>query len=386
MSLTITHDLSHLDAVKASAARLADACATLETIDQGSATAAERLGNVTSKLRGGDTTVTATQLRNAKDEVERFGYLHAGAATAARGAENAVVNEDTSIADALAVLLQGDNHPSKFPLNAVVGVNDPTADLVNPLRPMLYVQQVKPGKHNGNGYVTGECLVSFYPRTTLEKAPERASVLRMLQAHKLTVDVDGYSPPVLGGPTAVGYRIRASYIIPRVPILRGGPQFDLFLKARGNVALTRLMRKMGLNGVVNLGVATVSGPSEVDGVTVQTVAIRVQVGAPWNAQWGGRQDECEAACLEAARAALKIDGPQAYVGNVTVQDGGNVPTINLRTEVRTLAAEPGVTAEATAVFTLRYHHEDAPVDVATGNPDDVVSDADGKEAYRWELG
>ena len=84
--------------------------------------------------------------------------------------------------------------------------------------------------------------------------------------------------------------------------------------------------------MVNLGAVTVSGPSEVDGVTVQTVAVRVQVGAPWNAQWGGRQDECEAACLEAAHAALKIDGPQAYVGNVTFQDGGKVPTIGLRTD------------------------------------------------------
>ena len=50
-----------------------------------------------------------------------------------------------------------------------------------------------------------------------------------------------------------------------------------------------------------------------------------------------------------------------------------------------LAGEPGVTAEATTVFTLKYHHEDAPEDVATGNPDDMVSDADGNEVYRWEL-
>ena len=81
-----------------------------------------------------------------------------------------------------------------------------------------------------------------------------------------------------------------------------------------------------------------------------------------------------------------MDGPYGYVGNVTVQDGGNVPTtIKLPTTVRTLATEPNVTAEATAVFVLKYHHEDAREDVATGNPDDVVTDANGKEVYRWEL-
>ena len=71
-------------------------------------------------------------------------------------------------------------------------------------------------------------------------------------------------------------------------------------------------------------------------------------------------------------------------GQAKVQEGGKVPTVNLRTTVRTLAAEPGVTAEATATFTLRYN-EDAPVDVATGNPDDVVTDANGEERFRWEL-
>ena len=168
-----------------------------------------------------------------------------------------------------------------------------------------------------------------------------------------------------------------------IPTLR--PDFDTFLTARGNVALTRLKKVMGLNGVASLGVATVSGPSDEDGITVQAVAVRVQVGCPWNSQWGGRQDEYEAACLGAAHAALKIDGPQAYVGNVTVQDGGKAPTINLRTEVRTLTGDAGVTAEATATFVLRYRHLDAPEDVATGNPDDVVTDANGKEVYRWEL-
>ena len=188
-STTTTYDLSHLEGVEASRKALADARATLETIEHGKAAATERLSNVKSKLRRVDTTVTATQLRNATDDVTRYDLLHGGAATAARGAENALVNEDTSIADAMVSYLQGDNHSAKFPVDAVVGVNDPTADLVNPLRPMLYVQQAKPGKHDGHGYVTGECMVSFYPRTTLEKAPEKLPVLRMLQAHKLTVDV-----------------------------------------------------------------------------------------------------------------------------------------------------------------------------------------------------
>jgi hypothetical protein len=51
MNLTTTYDHSHLEAVKASRKALAAALATLETIDQGSATAAERLANVTGKLR-----------------------------------------------------------------------------------------------------------------------------------------------------------------------------------------------------------------------------------------------------------------------------------------------------------------------------------------------
>jgi hypothetical protein len=198
--------------------------------------------------------------------------------------------------------------------------------------------------------------------------------------------IHSHSPTVLGGPAATGYRIRASYVLPRIPMLRGGPDFDTFLKARGQVALTRLMRKAGLSGVVNLGAVTLSGPSEVDGVTSQTVAVRVQVGAPHIDQWGGNQDMLEAMCLEAAHAALKVDGPYGYVGNLSVADGGNVPTtIKLPSTVRTLAADPKVVAEATAIFSLRYRHEDAPEDVATGNADDVVTGANGEEKYRWEV-
>jgi len=132
MTLTITHDLSHLPAAEASRKASADADATLETADQGRAAAAERLSSAVSKLRKGDTTVTATQLGNMKVDVERHGYIHSGAASAAHGAKNAIVNVDTSIAEAMAFYLQGDSHPAKFPLNAVVGVNPPTAELIDP--------------------------------------------------------------------------------------------------------------------------------------------------------------------------------------------------------------------------------------------------------------
>ena len=54
MTFTITHDFRHEDSVKASALRLAVTRATLEEIDQGQATANERLSNVTRKLRAGD--------------------------------------------------------------------------------------------------------------------------------------------------------------------------------------------------------------------------------------------------------------------------------------------------------------------------------------------
>ena len=53
--------------------------------------------------------------------------------------------------------------------------------------------------------------------------------------------------------------------------------------------------------------------------------------------------------------------------------------------MRTLSTEPKVVAEAVEVFTLRYRHEDAPEDMATGNPDDVVTDANGEERYGWEV-
>ena len=172
MTLTITHDLSHLPAAEASRKASADADATLETADQGRAAAAERLSSAVSKLRKGDTTVTATQLGNMKVDVERHGYIHSGAASAAHGAKNAIVNVDTSIAEAMAFYLQGDSHPAKFPLNAVVGVNPPTVELINPIRPVLYIQQTKPADLGRDGYVSGECLAIFYPCSTLEKAPE----------------------------------------------------------------------------------------------------------------------------------------------------------------------------------------------------------------------
>jgi hypothetical protein len=194
MNLTITHDLSHEAAVKASRKALAAALATLETIDQGSATAAERLANVTGKLRSGDQTVTTTELRDAKDEVERFGYLHAGAATAVHGSKNAIVNDDVSIADAMAFYLQGDSHPAQFPIDAVVGVNPPTAELIDPLRPVLYLQQAKPAGLGSGGYQSGECVATLYPRSTLEEAPEKAILLRMLQSHHLDVTVDNRNP------------------------------------------------------------------------------------------------------------------------------------------------------------------------------------------------
>ena len=46
---TISYDLSHLEGVDASRKALADARATLQTIEQGKAAAAERLSNVESK-------------------------------------------------------------------------------------------------------------------------------------------------------------------------------------------------------------------------------------------------------------------------------------------------------------------------------------------------
>jgi hypothetical protein len=385
MTFAISHDFSHRDAVQASRNALTVALATLETIDQGLSVATERLSTVTGKLRSGDQTVTTTQLRNAKDDVERHGYLHAGAANSARAAENGVVNNDTAIADAVVSHLLGNGH-AQFPVDAVVGVNDPTAELVNPLRPMIYVQQRKPANLSAGGRVSGECMVYFYPRTTLEQAPDKVHLFRMLQAANLDIDVDNANPTQLGIlPLPTGYRITAKHVLPSIPTLRGGPQFDEFLKARGNVALSRLMKKAGLNGVVNSGAVTISGPSEAaDGITTQTVALRFQVGAP--DQYGDRQEVVEAICLEACHAALKVDGSYGYVGNLTVQDGGKVPTIKLSTTVRTLSTEPKVTAEAVAIFTLRYRHEDAAEDVATGNPDDVVTGADGEEHYGWEIG
>ena len=387
MAYTNTFDHSHLDAVEASAARCADTRANLETIEQGSATAAERLTTVKRKLRGGDTTVTATQLRNATDEVERYGLLRVGAVSAVRAAGNAIVNEDTSIAEALAFYLQGDSHPAKFPLNAVVGVNPPTAELINPLRPVLYVQQTKPADLERGGYVSGECVAAFYPVSTLEQAPEKARLLRMLQSNHLDVTVDNRNPIQLGGAEKTAYSIRANNILPMVPTLRGGLDFEPFLNSRGNVALIRLKKTYGFAGVVRLGAVALSAPFVADGITTVTVAVRVEVGVAFRAQWGNR-DEYEKACLEAATVALNVSRPKPSVGNVTVQVGKlpPVPTINLRTTVGTLAGEPGVTAEATAVLVLKYHHEDAPANVTTtGNADDVVRDANGVEVYRWEL-
>lgn len=391
MTFTTTHDLRHLPAVKAGAERLAETQATLETIEEGKASAAERLGNVVAKLLAGDTTTTATQLRNAKDDVERHGYLHAGAARAATAAANGIVNENTDVASAIASRLQGEGY-NQFPVNVVIGVDPPTAELVNPMRPMLYVEQSKMGDLSDGGYASGVCMVSFYPQNTLEQAPDKVHLLRMLQASfgqvaGFDVSVDSYSPLQFdGGPAATGYRIVAKYVLPPIPTLRGGPNFDAFLKRLASVALARLMQKEGLHGVAKLGWATVSGPKETDGVTVQTVAVRIEVGAPQS----DYRNSLDKSCLEAAHAALKVDGVQAYVGAVTAAKAvGNVPTINLRTTVRTLAAEPGITAEADAVFTLRYHYQDAPVvdmvDMTNGNADDVMTNASGEQVYRWEL-
>jgi hypothetical protein len=382
MTLSITHDLRHQDAVKASALRLAVTRATLEEIDQGLSAATERLSTVTGKLRSGDQTVTTTQLRNARDDVDRFGYLHAGAANSARAAENGVVNDDTAVGDAILQLIQGDGH-NQFPVDAILGVLPPTAELIDQRRPVLYIQQTKPGNLSAGGYTSGEANVMFFPRTTLEKAPDRVLLFRSLQAKHPDITVDGYGPPQLGDPAPTGYRVAAKFILPPTPMLRGGPDFDTFLKSRANVALKRLMQKAGLSGVVQLGAVTVSGPSNEDGITTQMVAVRVQVGA--NDQY---RAGTEAACLESAQAALRVDGPHGYVGAVTVQESGGkpLPSIKLSTTVRTLATEPNVTAEATVILKLTYRYEDAPEDVATGNPDDVVTDANGEEHYGWEIG
>ena len=143
-----------------------------------------------------------------------------------------------------------------FPSTPVVGVNDPTAEQINPLRPCLYVQQLKPAKRLGDGFVTGEMQRVVLPEINLEKAPERVSLLRMLQNRKLNVSVDGFNPRPLGGPEATGYGVGVSYLIPTFPTLRR-PDFTAFLKARGSITLTRLMKTVGRNGVANLGVSTI---------------------------------------------------------------------------------------------------------------------------------
>jgi hypothetical protein len=295
------------------------------------------------------------------------------------------VNEDISIADAIAFRLQGEGY-SQFPINAVVGVNSPTAELIDPLRPVLYVQQAKPADLGSGGYVSGECVATLYPRSTLEEAPEKAILLRMLQSHHLDVTVDNRNPIHLGGAEKTAYSIRAKNILPMIPTLRGGLDFEPFLNSRGNVALTRLKTAYGRTGVVRLGAVALGAPSVADGITTATVAVRVEVGVAFRAQWDNR-DEYEKACAEAATVALAVSGPKPSVGNVTVQVGKTLPlpTIALRTTIRTLAGDAGVTAEATEVFTLKYRHEDAPEDVTTGNPDDVVTDANGEERYGWEV-
>jgi hypothetical protein len=383
MNLTTTLDKSHLPAAEASRKASADADATLEAADQGRAAAAERLSSAVSKLRKGDTTVSVTQLSNLKVDVERHGYIYSGATSAAHGAKNAIVNVDTSVAEAMAFYLQGDGY-SQFPVNAVVGVNPPTAALIDPLRPVLFVQQAKPADLSRGGFVSGDCVATFYPVSTLEEAPAPAILLRMLQRHHLEVTVDNRNPIHLGGAEKTAYSIRAKNILPMVPTLRGGLDFEPFLNSRGNVALNRLKTAYGRTGVVRLGAVALSAPSVEDGITTATVAVRVEVGVDFRSQWGNR-DEYEKACAEAATVALAVSGPKPSVGNVTVQVGKTppVPTIALRTTVRTLAGDAGVTAEATEVFTLKYRHEDAPEDVA--NPDDVVTGADGQDRYRWEL-
>lgn len=385
MNLTTTLDKSHLPAAEVTRKASADADATLETADQGLTAATERLSIVVRKLRSGDQTVTTTELRDGKDEVERFGYLRAGAASAAHGAKNAIVNVDTSVAEAMAFYLQGDGY-SQFPVNVVVSVNPPTAKLVNPLRPMLFVQQAKPADLSSGGFVSGDCVATFYPVSTLEEAPAPAILLRMLQSHHLEVTVDNRNPIQLGGAEKTAYSIRAKNILPMVPTLRGGLDFEPFLNARGNFALNRLKTAYGREGVVKLGAVALSAPSVEDGMTTATVAVRVEVGVAFRAQWGNR-DEYEKACAEAATVALAVSGPKPSVGNVTVQVGKTppVPTIALHTTVRTLAGDAGVTAEKTEVFTLRYRHSDAAEDVTTSNPNDVVTGADGQEVYRWEL-
>ena len=50
MTLTITHNLSHLEAAEASRKASADALATLETMELGKVSAGERLTNVVGKL------------------------------------------------------------------------------------------------------------------------------------------------------------------------------------------------------------------------------------------------------------------------------------------------------------------------------------------------
>jgi hypothetical protein len=385
---TFTYDYSHLDAAEASRAEWAEASANLESIEQDKAEAAKRLSNVQGKLLHGDTTVTTTQYRNARDEAERFDLLQRGAASIANGKEHAVVNLDTAIADAIALRLHGDDHPVKFPINVVVGVNQPRAEVVDPLRPVLYVWQAKPAQHDGTGLASGECMAAFYPANSIEKAPEVQALYRYLQVINVWASVDSHPVQKFRDIDGPGYRFSIKFILPRVPVLWGGPSFEPFLKARCNSALTHFAKSKGLHGVARAGVFPLSAAEQDEkGTTTQSIAVRLQMGFPLRSDLVSMSDELTEALGKAARFALDIEGAHRHVGSVERIQAGSVPNITLSVSAATANGEPTITAEATATYELTYRAEKAPYQDSRdgGIPEDVVTDEDGVERYRWEI-
>lgn len=204
-----------LNAAEQSKVNYATAMVTFERRESALAECTNTLSDLTSRLAGGDESVTAAQIDEAEREIKRWDLLVAAATADATRAARAVVNTSTALADAVAPFLA-----------KIIGLTPSTTwqqrsnEQQPESVPSAVLVQTKTETDQGDGRLSGECTL-YFSRTALHVLPDAAAVSRDLEGLGVKARVSiGWTVKHSDGSTTHAFTVKVVEVAPTIPVIR----------------------------------------------------------------------------------------------------------------------------------------------------------------------
>jgi hypothetical protein len=350
-------------AMEAARIRLADAEALEASRRQQLDTWTEKMLELEERLEEGDDSVTVQDQRDASDEAERAGTLHAAAVAAVEAARRAIPNTDTSLAAAVSTAIS-----NALGVPVTVTTTKPEAPEAKAL-PAAFVTQTRPSQSDTiEGIIRGAVDVTYY-RTRLHVPASTEAIERAAEAARISVDIkDLGTAEDASGVVVDVLRIDARAALP-IPVIAFNGQDAFRIDRFASAVAGHVADSMQSPTAPSVGVRMdVSGNASQQAASVRVVAGKPSVQSD-ETDTNGVRRRSVAVTLTAtpAKGSAYVEPPDfraCLERAVTVQKDTHAPGLGRVTEATSLGFEPaavwsgrgvGGVVDARFVFVSQTH-------------------------------